>query len=109
MRWEWLVLLAGVLATAMGCLLPMSRLPQALPNDKVLHFVAFGGMALMAGRLAQPGWPVPLALLAMLASSWLIEVLQNYVPGRRFCWRDMAANGAGIACAAVLLAVLPRS
>lgn len=108
MRWELGIFLIGLVAIPLGCLLPLSRLPT-LPNDKLLHFVAFGGMALLAGRLVHPGWPVALALAAVLLASWLIEVLQNLVPGRRFCWRDMAANGAGIACAGALLLVLPRA
>ena len=65
-------------------------------------------MALMAGRLVQPGWPVAVSLGVVLAGSWFIELLQNYVPGRHFCWRDMAANLAGIACAGVVLAILAR-
>ncbi len=107
MRWELAGLLLGMVAIPLGCLLPLSRLPP-LPNDKLLHFLAFGGMALMAGRLVQPGWPVAVSLGVVLAGSWVIELLQNYVPGRHFCWRDMAANLAGIACAGVVLAILAR-
>jgi hypothetical protein len=106
LRWEWLVLAAGAVLIPVGCLLPLSKLPT-LPNDKLLHFLAFGGMALMAGRLATSPNGVLLALLAVFVASWGIELLQNRVPGRKFCWRDMAANVAGIACAGVLLALLP--
>lgn len=106
MRWELCVLLVGLVTIPLGCLLPLSRLPT-LPNDKLLHFVAFGGMALMAGRLVHPGWPVAAALLTVFAASWIIELLQNHVPGRRFCWRDMAANGAGVLSAGAVLALLP--
>jgi hypothetical protein len=106
MRWEWLVLLAGLVLIPVGCLLPLSKLPT-LPNDKFLHFVAFGGMALMAGRLAGPGLALLLALLAVFVASWGIELLQNRVPGRKFCWRDMAANGAGVLCAGAVLLLLP--
>jgi VanZ family protein len=101
MRWELIVLLAGMVAIPVGCLLPATWLPP-LPNDKLLHFVAFGGMALMAGRLAPPGM-LAAALLAVLAAGWLIEVLQKWVPGRNFCWRDMAANAAGTLAAGALL------
>lgn len=104
MRWELAVLLAGMVAIPIGCLLPQDRMPP-LPNDKVLHFLAFGGMALMAGRLADSPLHAALALGAVLAASWLIEVLQILVPGRNFCWRDMAANTAGVLCAGVFLAV----
>jgi VanZ family protein len=106
MRWELMVFLVGLVAIPLGCLLPPSRLPT-LPNDKLLHFVAFGGMALLAGRLAQSGAQVALALAAVFVASWVIELLQNRVPGRNFCWRDMAANAAGVICAGACLAVLP--
>lgn len=108
MRWELAVLLAGTVAIPVGCLLPQHRMP-ALPNDKLLHFLAFGLMALMAGRLADSGLQAGLALAAVFVASWLIEVLQNLVPGRNFCWRDMAANTAGVVCAGVFLAAFPRA
>lgn len=104
LRWEWLVLLAGTIAIPIGCLLPNDRLPP-LPNDKLLHFLAFGAMALMAGRLAPDAQGAALALVAVFAASWLIELLQNLVPGRKFCWRDLAANLAGVLCAAGVLAL----
>ena len=66
-------------------------------------------MALMAGRLADNSVQAAFALAAVFVASWLIEVLQNLVPGRNFCWRDMAANTAGVACAGVFLAVFPRA
>ncbi len=107
MRWELIILLVGMVAIPIGCLLPASWLPP-LPNDKLLHFVAFGGMALMAGRLAPQGMLV-LALLAVFMASGLIEYLQKWVPGRSFCWRDMAANAAGTAAAGLVLVLLPTA
>lgn len=103
MRWELLCFLIGLVGIPLGCLLPLHRLPT-LPNDKLLHFLAFGGMALLAGRLApgQTGW----VLGAVFGASWLIELLQHWVPGRAFCWRDLAANAAGVACAGLALAWL---
>lgn len=108
MRWELMVFLFGMIAIPLGCLLPLSKLPT-LPNDKLLHFVAFGGMALLAGRLAHDDGQTMLALAAVFVASWVIELLQNWVPGRNFCWRDMAANAAGVLCAGACLAVLPPS
>jgi VanZ family protein len=106
MRWELMVFLIGLVAIPLGCLLPLSKLPT-LPNDKLLHFLAFGGMALLAGRLADGGVQIALALGAVFVASWAIELLQNWVPGRNFCWRDMAANAAGVLCAGACLAILP--
>jgi VanZ family protein len=106
MRWESLVFLIGLVAIPLGCLLPAHRLPP-LPNDKLLHFAAFGGMALLAGRLVQGQTRELLALGAVFAASWLIELLQNRVPGRRFSWGDLAANAVGVLCAGACLTVLP--
>lgn len=101
-----MVFLLGLVAIPLGCLLPLSKLPT-LPNDKLLHFLAFGGMALLAGRLADGRGQIALALAAVFVASWGIELLQNWVPGRNFCWRDMAANAAGVLCAGAALALLP--
>jgi VanZ family protein len=111
MTWELIFLLLGMAGVSLGCLLPAGWLPP-LPNDKLLHFAAYGALALLAGRLAHNGGQLGAWLLALLAAGWLIELLQNLVPGRRFCWRDLAANAAGIAlaalCSPVMLAFFNR-
>jgi VanZ family protein len=101
MGWEWIVFASAAVAVSVGCLMPAHWLPP-LPNDKLLHFVAFGGLALLAGQIAQSGSEQLMWLLGLLFAGWLIEMLQNLVPGRKFCWRDMAANAAGIAVAGFL-------
>lgn len=103
MRWEVILLLASALGIAIGCLTPVGKLP-ILPHDKLLHFGCFGFAAWLAGRLVDGLWPTVAVLAAVLAASWGIELLQKLVPGRTFCWRDMAANAAGIAAAGVALA-----
>ena len=103
MRWELILLLASACGIAVGCLTPVGKLPS-LPHDKLLHFGAFGLAAWLAGRLADGFWPTALALTGILAASWGIELLQKLVPGRTFCWRDMAANAAGVVAAGVALA-----
>lgn len=100
MRWELIVFVGAAMLVSGGCLVPGRWLP-ALPNDKLLHFSAFGALTLLAARLAPSGAALGLWLAGLLAAGWLIECLQNWVPGRRFCWRDMAANAAGVACAAL--------
>ena len=107
MGWEVLVFgLAGA-AVALGCLLPAGCLP-VLPNDKLLHFLAFAGLSALAARIA-PAWPQQgFWLLGLLVAGWLIELLQKLVPGRSFCWQDLAANAGGIAAAA-LAALLVRA
>lgn len=98
MSWELIVFLASGSAVLLGCLLPARWLPL-LPHDKLLHFMAFAGLALLALRIA-PHWPGRLAwLLGLLSAGFAIELLQKLVPGRSFCWHDMRANAAGIAAA----------
>lgn len=99
MAWELVLILLGTIAVSAGCLVPARWLP-ALPNDKLMHFLAYGGLALLAGRLAQSGSELTFWLGGLFVVGWLIEYLQQWVPGRAFCWRDMAANTAGIAVAA---------
>lgn len=105
MAWQVVLFICATLAVSAGCLVPAPWLPP-LPNDKLLHFLAFGGLALLAGRLAESASGRLAALLAVFCIGLLIEVLQNAVPGRRFCWRDLAANAAGIAAAAFLSGLL---
>ena len=97
-----LVLLGMALsAVCVGCLVPNRWLPP-LPNDKFLHFASFAVLAGLALRVAEGRLEALLWLLGLLIAGWLIEVLQGaLVPDRRFCWRDIAANAAGIAFAAL--------
>jgi VanZ family protein len=99
MVWEWTVFLLALAGVVAGCLAPSTWLPL-LPHDKLLHFGAFAALTLLAQRLAH-GWrELGYWMLGLLLAGWLIELLQNLVPGRRFCWRDLGANAAGIAAAA---------
>jgi len=91
---------------AAGCLAPAAYLPP-LPNDKLMHFLAFGALALLAARLAGDGGALRYWLAGLLLAGWLIELLQNLVPGRKFCWRDLGANAAGIAAGAACARLLP--
>src|SRR4051812_5670691 len=107
MAWEMILFLMACSVVSAGCLLPAGWLPP-LPNDKLLHFVAFGGLTLIALRIAQDWSEMRYWLAGLALAGWLIEVLQNLVPGRSFCWRDLGANVAGIlaasCCAPLLLA-----
>lgn len=105
MSWELIVFLLAAAGIAAGCLLPPRWLPP-LPHDKWLHFGAFGLLSVLALRI-EPDWTWRLAWLgALLVAGFAIEVLQQRVPGRSFCWRDMAANAAGIATVAAAALLL---
>ncbi len=97
--WEVVVFAVVVTGVAVGCLIP-SHWMRPLPHDKWLHFGAYAGLTVLAALIA-PDWEqLRYWLLGLLVTGWLIELLQMLVPGRGFCWRDMGANAAGIACAA---------
>jgi VanZ family protein len=100
MTWEVLLICLGGLAVLAGCLVPNRYLPPAMPNDKFLHFAAFAVLAALALRSAHGRTEAALWLLGLLLAGWVIECLQALVPDRRFCWRDVGANAAGIAFAA---------
>lgn len=99
---EWNLVLFGITAVGVcaGCLVPNRWLPP-LPNDKFLHFAAFAILSLLALRMANGGREAVLWLASLCVAGWLIECLQSLVPDRRFCWRDLGANVAGIASAAL--------
>ena len=104
---EVVLFCAMLLAVLAGCLVPNAWLPP-LPNDKLMHFAAFGGLTLLAARCVPPGPLFGLAVFGLFALGWLIEWLQDLLPDRSFSWRDLIANGAGIGAALLLLALLPR-
>lgn len=97
---EIVLFVLGSLAVCVGCLVPNRWLPP-LPNDKFLHFASFAVLSTLALRMAHSLEEASLWLIGLLIAGFLIECLQSFLPDRRFCWRDMAANTVGIACAAL--------
>jgi hypothetical protein len=93
-----MLLVVAASVVCVGCLVPNRWLPP-LPNDKFLHFASFAVLSLLALRLADGYHQALFWLGGLLILGWLIECLQSLVPDRRFCWRDLAANAAGIAFA----------
>lgn len=106
MGWELLTFIGVAGAMLTGCLVPNSWLPSRLPNDKLMHFGGFALLSALALRLSHDGRESLLWLVGLLVAGLLIECLQTLVPQRSFCWRDMAANAAGIACIAVAAELL---
>jgi hypothetical protein len=99
MGWNMVLFGAAVSAVTAGCLVPNRWLPR-LPNDKFMHFAAFALLSVLALRMAGDRAEAALWLAGLLVAGWAIECLQALVPDRRFCWRDIGANAAGIAAAA---------
>jgi VanZ family protein len=92
--------IAAAAVLCAGCLMPNRLLPP-LPNDKFMHFAGFAVLSVLALRLAHGRAQALCWLAGLLLGGWLIECLQQLVPDRGFCWRDMAANAAGIGVVAV--------
>ncbi len=100
-----MLFVAAAAILAAGCLVPNRWLPP-LPNDKLMHFTGFAVLGLIGLRMADGPVDTVLWLSGLLIGGWLIECLQALVPDRGFCWRDMGANAAGLAFAAVCTQVI---
>ena len=100
MAWNALLFVLAAVAVMGGCLVLNRWLPP-LPNDKVMHFVAFAVLTGLALTMAHDAVSACLWLVGLLLAGWVIECLQSLLPDRRFCWRDLAANAGGIAFAAM--------
>lgn len=100
MAWEMMLFVGASAALFAGCLVPNRWLPP-LPNDKLMHFGGFALLAALATRLAHDNAEALLWMAGLLVAGGLIECLQALVPDRRFCWRDLGANAAGIVVVAV--------
>ena len=96
MSWEWIVFVGAAASMCAGCLVPNRWLPP-LPNDKFMHFAGFALLSALALRISQGREEAALWIVGLVVAGWLIECLQSLVPDRKFCWRDMLANVAGIA------------
>lgn len=99
--WE-LFTLVWVIAIFTGCLMPAGDLPKAelFPNfDKVVHFTFYFVLALaslVVVRLLKKPYPTAMLLGAIFMMSFVIEVLQYFLPiNRSFSGWDLLANLAG--------------
>lgn len=100
------------LALAVAGVLVLSLLPPGSADlsgfgwDKSNHLFAFG----VLGVLAHLGWPQRpgRVIVCLIGFGALIEVLQSMTGYRTAEWFDLVADGAGLAAARLVLAVLPR-
>jgi VanZ family protein len=72
-----------------------------------MHFLAFGAIALLVTRMLNSPAAIACGLLAVFLLGLLVELLQNLVPGRKFCWRDLLANSCGILVLPMLNSIVP--
>ena len=105
LRWRWLWLAAGaalVLLVTWLCLRPSAGGDQWFPNaDKVQHAAAFLGLGGLLLALVERRHYAAVST-ALLVFGGAIEVAQYLMPyGRSAEWADLAADGLGIALAAL--------
>lgn len=101
---EAILFVCAAVGLCVGCLVPNRWLPP-LPNDKFMHFAAYAVLTVLALRIADGAVEAACWMIGLAIGGWLIECLQALVPDRRFCWRDIAANSAGIGSAALAVFV----
>ena len=95
----WMFISAAFLVV-IGCMIPAKWLPP-LPNDKLLHFLAFATLSFLATRIAANKLELGFWLFGLLLAGCALEALQICIPGRNFCIKDIRANAAGICAVAI--------
>jgi VanZ family protein len=109
-RTVWLSLAwALVFVVALGSLWPGVPEVASGVSDKLLHFVAYAGLAfLFAGTVPRRHWGRVIVGLLLLGGG--IELAQEFLtPTRTGEWLDMAANTAGVLAGICTAALFPRS
>lgn len=97
--------LAGLGLVVVGSLLPGSSPAIAWVggvSDKLLHFLAYAALAVLAVAGADDRRAVLRAVLIMLVLGVVLDYLQRFVPGRGFELGDILADYVGVLCGASL-------
>jgi len=92
---KWALFIAVSLLILAGSLAP-ARWMQRLPNDKIMHFCAYALLTGLAWQITFDSTTLLYWAIALALAGWTVELIQNLVPGRRFCWHDVMSNIAGI-------------
>lgn len=99
-RWTLVILYAAAISVVSS--IPGNDLPRLKTSDKLVHALAFGGLALLicrALRLQKPAWSqravAVLGVLATIAYGCFDEGYQSFVSGRRAELADVVADGVG--------------
>ena len=101
----------AVCLVSVGSLLPGSSPAIKLlshVSDKLLHFLAYVVLGLFPVLWAQSRRTAMAVLLSMVVLGLALECGQTLVPGRGFELADLAADGAGVLCGALVGIALSR-
>lgn len=78
-------------------------------NDKISHFIAYGALMWNAGLVSQgKGKHFAISIVLCLCYGALMEVLQDFVPGRFMSIYDMLANAGGVLTGCLLALISYR-
>ena len=103
-----LLALALILVTHLATA-PLDDLPQVPVNDKLGHFLAFYGLALLADfSFRATGYGLNKAL-PLLGYGLLIEIIQHFIPYRDFSLPDLGADALGLAAYGASVPMLRRT
>lgn len=91
-----LLLLAAIILLVVGSLTPAQHVPAVTVQDKVLHFVAYAVVAILAMLSIRSPRHRMIGLAALVLLGIALELAQVFVPGRSFDLWDLAANGGGV-------------
>lgn len=102
-KWKLIWLAWGGLIIVLS-LEPNSALPRVNISDKILHAMFYIPMTLIPAvtfKRGQDGALIKIGLAVFLMGV-LLEIIQEYVPGRFFSYADMVANCLGL-CFGILV------
>lgn len=84
-----------------GQLTPASLPEGVQPGDKILHFIAYFGLAAMAAAAFKGRRPVAWAVLALIGLGGVLELVQGLI-GRDASMLDEIANALGAATGGIV-------
>jgi VanZ family protein len=108
-RIAWPLCGVAVIVLIYGSLAPALAPPGAFQLDKLIHLVAYGGLAAVACLpcdRAKLGLTIAVMLIAL---GGMIEVAQSFVPGRFPSMGDFVANMIGVMLGVALSRLLRPS
>ena len=97
------IYIAYLFAIIVLSILPGSEGPPLIPNiDKVMHFVAYSGLAILSMIVFRKVSSRILGLTAGICLGIALEFVQAQVPGRYVSVLDALANAIGIGAGAII-------
>lgn len=106
--WARLLLVAALAATAWAATTSRHIAAADVFSDKLLHAVAFAGLAALAHSAFPLRGQFALSLMGLLGYGFAIELVQSRLPYRSYELFDLLADAVGLGAYVVASAVLGR-